>query len=189
MTDPRVRALTKDIARDVSATLCHDETVEANTKKKPMHKVTDAEMLAVFIMSALTRLEGECDEMGEGDEQRDELMRAVIKCKKTMARFEPGDVVEINEKVEEEGLDLGQYRNSKVFEGRDERATKFARLMGGAKKATSHGHGGGHSDPTKSPRLHATYAPSLKQELLREQQLEKQYENAVAKKGKKGLGM
>jgi hypothetical protein len=156
--DPRVRALTKDIAKDVSASLT-----------SASEKTTEEELLAMIVVAGLARLEAIAGE-------NDELLRVAQRSRKAVQRFEPAQV-EHNTKVEESGLNLGPYSHTKVFDGKEQKANKFARLMGGAKEG-----------PHTSPRLHPTYAPSHDQEREIEKNIEKQYQDAAQHKGKKGLG-
>ena len=158
--DPTVRSLTKDIARDVSSSL--------DDSKPPL---AETELLTLIVISALNRLEAAAAD-------NDELQRVASRSKRAIERYEPG-VVEHNKGVEAKGMDLGQYAHTKVFEGKDAKASKFARLMGGAKE----------KDPAeRSPRLHAMYAPRHDEEEKRMKDIESEYVAATTHKGKKGLG-
>lgn len=163
--DPTVRQLTKDIAKDVSAALVACGKAGQDSEEGTGTSATEAELLTMIIVSALTRLETSTDD--------EELTKAIYKSKKAMQKFEP-QAIERNPKVDDK-VDLGQYSHTKVFDGNETKAAKFARLMGGAKEH-------------KSPRLHAMYAPNHEEELRQEKQLEQQFMSASAQKGRKGLG-
>lgn len=76
-------------------------------------------------------------------------------------------------------LDLGQYSNVEVFDGDGKKQTKFARLMGGAKKA-ARVDDGSHE--------HATFALSAAEEKKRDKEIEYEFDAARTHQGKKGLG-
>ncbi len=154
--DPRVKALSRDVAASASEELAGREA-------------TDAQLLALIATTALRKLEEALPGESDADSRR-EARRA----RKLLSSLEPAPL-EHNVAVETQGLDLGQYSHTEVFDGKAKKAEKFARLMGGAKCP-------------KSPTIHATYAPPSDVLHKINDDVEAQFNDAVHRKGKQGLG-
>ncbi|KAH9598227.1 Small acidic protein-like domain [Trypanosoma melophagium] len=78
-----------------------------------------------------------------------------------------------NSAKNQDEIDLGQYANTDVFDGNTKKRTKFARLMGGGK------HEGTH---------HNTFVADKGTLKSINGALEEQFNNALSRHGKKGLG-
>lgn len=78
-------------------------------------------------------------------------------------------------------LDLGQYATAgaAAFNNDGKKTSKFARLMGGAKKAARH---------DDSEDQHTTFALSVQEEKKRDSEIEREFDAARTQRGKKGLG-
>jgi hypothetical protein len=83
---------------------------------------------------------------------------------------------------EQEKLDLGQYAKAGVFDNDDKKKSKFARLMGGAKKE------GKTEAEEELHHEHTTFALTKKEQKIVESELEKEFEMGRHHHGKKGLG-
>lgn len=82
-------------------------------------------------------------------------------------------------------VELGQYSTTNVFGQNMEKRLKFARLMGGAKAATA----AAENCSSNGSRLHHnTHAKSGAEVRRMNDNLEREFESAMAHKGKKGLG-
>ncbi|RNC48368.1 hypothetical protein TcCL_NonESM01785 [Trypanosoma cruzi] len=78
-----------------------------------------------------------------------------------------------NNSDDDENEDLGQYSHTKVFDGNAKKRAKFARLMGGGKGEGSH-HNTFAADASTIKRING--------------ELEDQFNTALSRLGKKGLG-
>lgn len=163
---PSVKSLLKDLSRDVTAAAAGKED-----------SLKELDILALIAVTALSHLEN----FTGSEDDNEELRRTTKRCRKQLQGY-IAESVEHN-KVEDQGLDLGQYSHTQVFEGDDKKTAKFARLMGGAKAKE------GKAAPTSSPRLHSTYAPTHKELTKISLDVEEQFAAATTHKGKKGLGL
>lgn len=153
--DPKLREVSKQLALDASA------NVDA--------PVSEKQALLLLAIAALTKLESLA-------ESSDELSQTAKRARKTLKPHLADD----EQPKEAPGtpqtqLDLGQYANTDVFDGNDKKASKFARLMGGAKGT--------------STSKHATYAMDSSSAKKVTSEIEEQFNAAVHHKGKKGLGL
>lgn len=192
-----IRSLVREVSREVTATVGNKE-----------ESLSEQQLLVLIAVSALTKLETSAAEAAEkirngdgaGEKRRKEkrgseeddhvvdggehedLRKTAKRCRKQLQGF-VADTLEENRVQDEEGLDLGQYAHTQVFDGNDKKAAKFARLMGGAKGIKD----GKLPAGARSP--HATYAPSHEQLAKITLDVEEQFSTATAHKGKRGLGM
>ncbi|KEG08176.1 hypothetical protein DQ04_07831040 [Trypanosoma grayi] len=80
---------------------------------------------------------------------------------------------QIHNTSNEDNVDLGQYAHTSVFDGNERKRAKFARLMGGGKSEVSH---------------HDTFAADANTLKRINGNLEEQFNTAITRHGKKGLG-
>lgn len=170
--DPRLKVLSREVAQVA--------TDDLNGRD-----ATDVQLLALLAKAALSRLEAALSQPSDEDARRD-----VKRARKMLQIHEPPPVE--HNAVESKGLDLGQYAHTEVFEGKEKKAEKFARLMGGAKvppPSPSSCHVAA-SPGLSSPKLHhATYAPPSDIIHRMTEDVEAQFNDAIHRKGKSvGLG-
>lgn len=162
----------------------NDDNAESSTSD-----VSSLTALAVAAIEQLTNLLG-TDETYHED--RRELKRVSKTIRKMQTQIEEAtssskqqkevDAEKERQREEQEKIDLGQYGKAGVFTEDDKKKSKFARLMGGAKKESK------TEDQQHPHHEHTTYALTQQEQKAVESELEKEFEMGRHHHGKKGLG-
>jgi hypothetical protein len=161
---------------------------QENTNEDDTTKVTDAASLTALAVAAIEQLTNLLGADETHQEDRRELKRISKSIRKMQSQIEQATSSSSTAAPEatkteeqEEKLDLGQYGKAGVFDNDDKKKSKFARLMGGAKKESK-------TEEEEQQHEHTTFALTKKEQKQVESELEKEFEMGRHQHGKKGLG-